>query len=342
MVSKDYIEKQLKELDFKISGWGRAEVAQLPHIILPDERIYEVVNGIYEGGFALLLATDIRVLLVDKKPMSFLTVEDLRFDMINEIDYNHRFMGAYITIATGNKTLLFRSYNKARLRKLIGHVQHCMAETKKKQSSTVEDQGRHLEKINQQLQAYLVAQYKQQQKLQEHLMNLQLGAAQASDIPELPKPSPELSDFLYAHGLLETYYNHKNSKEEEAGAALASAPAIQPSANDDGQATPPADDAGLPRNEPPAYKGGQNSALEEIYAAGIQEVFGKKPVPTNNEQLESHSGLVVNPIKVAYSKLPQLLKSKKIGLPLPSIPAIPPLPHYSHLVHHKAEPKPAI
>src|ERR1035437_2645471 len=112
MVSAASIEEQLKRLGFNHRGWGRTEVRELRNIILPDEEIYECVNGIYEGGFALLLATDARVLLVDKKPLSFLAIEDLRFDMINEIDYNHRVLGAYITIATGNKTLLFRSYNK--------------------------------------------------------------------------------------------------------------------------------------------------------------------------------------------------------------------------------------
>src|SRR5579884_367553 len=207
MVSKSYVNRQLKKLDFNVQGWGRGEVDQLPNIILPDEEIYEVVNGIYEGGFALLLATDIRVLLVDKKPLSFLTVEDLRFDMINEIDYNHRLFGANIKIATGNKTLNFRSYNKPRLRKLIGHVQHCMALMKKHQSSHAEGQSQHLERINKQLQKYLLAQQKQQKKLQEHLAKLQAEAANGG-LPQLPdpvKPDPELSDYLYARGLMERY-----------------------------------------------------------------------------------------------------------------------------------------
>jgi hypothetical protein len=49
---------------------------------LPGEEIYELVNGIYEGGFAIVVATDVRLLLIDKKPMNYLNVEDLRFDMI--------------------------------------------------------------------------------------------------------------------------------------------------------------------------------------------------------------------------------------------------------------------
>src|SRR4051794_14318140 len=114
MVSKKEVEKQLKNLGFKIHGWGQGEVNELYNIILPGEEIYEVVNGIYEGGFALLLATDVRVLLVDKKPLNYLTVEDMRFDMITEIDYSHRLLGANINISAGDKHLKFRSYNQPR------------------------------------------------------------------------------------------------------------------------------------------------------------------------------------------------------------------------------------
>jgi hypothetical protein len=150
-----------------MDGWGRAEIAELQHVLLTDEVISECVNGIYEGGFALLVATDIRVLLVDKKPLNYLTVEDVRFDMISEMDYNHRMFGANIRISAGSKSLIFRSYNKIRLRKLIGHVQHCMAEVKKKQNTHQEGQVNHLQQINRQLQAYLIAQNEYQLQLQQ-------------------------------------------------------------------------------------------------------------------------------------------------------------------------------
>src|SRR5690349_21329154 len=133
MVSKQSVQEQLNKLGLKTTGWGRTEYNELHNILLPEEEIHEVVNGFYEGGFALLIATDVRVLLIDKKPMKYLTVEDLRFDMINEMDYSHRLLGANISIATGNKNLKFTSLNQPRLRKSISHIQHSMAEYKKKQ-----------------------------------------------------------------------------------------------------------------------------------------------------------------------------------------------------------------
>src|SRR5665213_656046 len=169
MVSVQSVTDQLKRVNFVAHFWNRAEVRELPNILLPDEEIYECANGAYEGGLAVLVATNVRVLLIDKKLLNYLTVEDLRFDMINEIDYSHRLMGAYISISAGAKNLRFTSYNQPRLRKLINHVQHCIAEAKKQQNDHQLGQNQRLEQINQQLQAYLFAQHENQQALSERL-----------------------------------------------------------------------------------------------------------------------------------------------------------------------------
>jgi len=196
MVSKESVQIQLKQIGFNHITWGKSEVDELPNIILPEEVIYECVNGYYEAGFSLLVATNFRVLLIDKKPLSYLTVLDLRFDMINEIEYSHRLMGAQITISTGSKTLVFRSYNKSRLRKLIEHVQHRMAEAKHLQSKTAEGQNNHLELLNQQLQAYLSAQHQSQQQISRQLEQTQNSINQMPINTNIVEPSMELAEYL--------------------------------------------------------------------------------------------------------------------------------------------------
>lgn len=265
MVELKVIEDQLKKIGFKTYGWGRTEVRELPNIILPDEEIFECVNGIYEGGFALFVATDTRVLLVDKKPLNYLTVEDLRYELISEIDYNHRLIGAYISISSGTKNLKFRSYNQPRLRKLISHVQHCMAESKKKESSHQEGQKQHLEEINQQLQTYLIAQHEQQQKLQEQLEKVhahQRGetAQAAAPMPAIEplRPSPQLADYLYAQSLLAQH-------QLQTGQAPApAAPPAQPAF-----AAPPAPVTSLPGLP-------STTTPSDLYAAGMREIYGKR------------------------------------------------------------------
>lgn len=320
MVSEQSARDQLKKIGFNHTGWGRTEAHELHKILFPDEEIYELANGFYEGGFAMLVATDIRVLLIDKKPLNYLTVEDLRFDMINEMDYSHRLIGANISIATGNKTLKFTSWNQPRLRKLIGHVQHCMAQAKRLQNNHAEDQKSHLEQINQQLQAYLVAQHQNQVRLEE------IQRAQASgDKPPPPlepvKPSPELADFLYAQSLLAQYKAHTGKSDLS----------LEPT------------DSVLPNPEPvPLTHNGPQ--LDDLYQEGFKEIFGKNdfrqaPMVDRTQTPQQHSvshiphlhlakAFEVNPLKVAYSKLPMALRNRKFGRP-------------SFHAHSDNDPKPA-
>lgn len=297
MVSKKYVENQLKQIGFKVNGWGRGEVNELPNIILPDEEIYECVNGIYDGGFALLVATDIRVLLIDQKPMNYLTVEDLRFDMINEMDYSHRLFGARISISSGSKNLKFLSYNQPRLRKLIGHVQHCMADSKKQQTSHGESQVEHLEKINEQLQEYLLEQQKQQGKLQEQLA-ASIGSQGQIDIPKPVEPSGELKDYLFAQSLLaqhqaqETTHDGAPQTINESIAAAQAVPVPVPPQTDE----------------------------EELVEEGKREIFGKRiptvpkpPLPRLPNLPNLPNAREVNPINIAYSKLPMALRNRKFG-----------------------------
>ena len=95
---------------------------------MDSETIAFCVNGHYQGGFALLCATDHRLLLIDKKPMNYLTVEDVRFEMISEFDYSHRLLDATIHICTATKTMAFTSWNQQRLRALLSYVQQRVVE----------------------------------------------------------------------------------------------------------------------------------------------------------------------------------------------------------------------
>jgi hypothetical protein len=127
MVTFATVEQQLKTIGCNFRFWGRAELRELCEILLPGETIAQVVNGQYEGGFALLCATDFRVLLIDKKP-KYLTLKDIRFDMITELDFGGRMMNSTIRIYTPNKELRFTTTNNRRLRKLFTHTQHKVME----------------------------------------------------------------------------------------------------------------------------------------------------------------------------------------------------------------------
>ncbi len=122
MIQLSQVEAQLEKAGCNFRFWGRAEVRELSNILIPGETIIQAVNGRYEGGFAMLCLTDHRLLLIDRKPM-FLTLEDIRFDMISEIDYHARLLDSTVRIITPNRSLVFKSWNQKRLRQLLNETQ---------------------------------------------------------------------------------------------------------------------------------------------------------------------------------------------------------------------------
>lgn len=127
MVSLREVEEQLKQVGCNFKMWGRAEIRELSNVIMPEEKIAQAANGSYEGGFAMLVVTNYRVLLIDRKPM-LLTIEDIRYDMISEVDYHNRLMGATVRIFTPMRNLVFKSWSNVRLRKCVNYVQQRVME----------------------------------------------------------------------------------------------------------------------------------------------------------------------------------------------------------------------
>ncbi|HSX31578.1 MAG TPA: PH domain-containing protein [Candidatus Saccharimonadales bacterium] len=127
MISLHQVEEQLKHVGCNFTWWGRSEVRELANVLMPEEKIAQAANGTYEGGFALICVTNYRVLLVDRKPM-LLTIEDLRYDMIAEVDYHNRLMGATVRICTPMRNLVFTSWSNTRMRKCVNYIQQRVME----------------------------------------------------------------------------------------------------------------------------------------------------------------------------------------------------------------------
>ncbi|MBX4201923.1 PH domain-containing protein [Candidatus Saccharibacteria bacterium] len=139
MLHPSLIEARLGELDFKVSRWFKSEINELQHILMDHEKIVVLVCGRYFGSFALLVATDQRLLLIDKR-VFFMTVEDTRYDMIAEIDFNSQVYSATATIFTMNKTHKFTSVKyKRQLRDLTTYVQRRVMEIRQQSPQQASD-----------------------------------------------------------------------------------------------------------------------------------------------------------------------------------------------------------
>lgn len=127
MITAAEVDQQLKDVGVSRSFWGRAELAELQHILMPGEKIQGCLNGHYENGLAVLCATDQRLLLIDKK-LFHLSVEDLRYDMIAEVDYGAQLITGTIRICTPTKVLAFTTFKPKLLRVMASFIQQRVIE----------------------------------------------------------------------------------------------------------------------------------------------------------------------------------------------------------------------
>jgi hypothetical protein len=208
MITKQAVEEQLKRIGCNFRFWGRAEINELGRILMDDEIIAQCVNGQYSNGFAMLVATNHRVLLVDKKPLLYLTVEDVRYDMITNFNFSNRLFDATIRLHSANKTLAFTSWNIHRLRKLMEYGQQRVLEMRQEQH------------IAQQFQAAAAAQYAQLHAVQTSMPQQQIAAPHyepnlappaTAQAPQLPQPSqPDIATrFANKRATLGTYTRSK-------------------------------------------------------------------------------------------------------------------------------------
>ncbi len=136
MIHPSIIEARIGELRFRASRWFTPEIRELQHILMEHEKIIALACGRYFGSFALLVATDQRLLLIDKR-LFFMNYEDTRYDMISEIDFNSQFYIATVTVHTINKTHKFTSIkHKDQLRVLTNYVQQRVMELRNMQADS--------------------------------------------------------------------------------------------------------------------------------------------------------------------------------------------------------------
>lgn len=118
MMSLNQVEEQLKRVGCNFRFWGRGEIRELRKVLTTDEVIQHCVNGRYENGFAMLVATNQRLLLIDHKPI-FVAIEDIRYDMIAEIDFSSQLLTGVIRVITPGRPLRFLSWSQYHLREVL-------------------------------------------------------------------------------------------------------------------------------------------------------------------------------------------------------------------------------
>jgi len=94
-------------LDSVSKLFGRRELKVLHKVLWDDETILKIIQGLYNNGFGILVATNRRLVFVDKRILWGVRVEDFPYDKITSIQYETGILFGTVTIfASGNKAVI--------------------------------------------------------------------------------------------------------------------------------------------------------------------------------------------------------------------------------------------
>lgn len=107
----DRVLKELKGLGVSTFELGRAESGYAPNVIHADEHIGGVLYGHHKDGHVMMIATDRRVIFLDKKPM-FVNKDEITYDVVSGISLNKAGIGSTVTLHTRIKDYVIRTFNE--------------------------------------------------------------------------------------------------------------------------------------------------------------------------------------------------------------------------------------
>ncbi len=132
--NKDRIQLQLEAIGITKAAtpaiWGRKEIAELGAIIADNEEMFGLVQGTYNNGQGILVATNKRLIFVDKGLIYGLKVEDFGLDKVSSIQYETGIIFADIKIMASGNTAKIEYVEKGAARSFCEKVRTKLSEPK--------------------------------------------------------------------------------------------------------------------------------------------------------------------------------------------------------------------
>lgn len=126
------IKQQLRALGVSGAVLLTQESRYLPHIIHPDETIWGVVYGKTKDGFAMLLATNRRVIYLDKKPL-FVNQDEVTYDVVSGVNRSHVGLGTTLILHTRIKDYVVQTLNDKCARGFVNAIEQLKVESKEQE-----------------------------------------------------------------------------------------------------------------------------------------------------------------------------------------------------------------
>ena len=116
------VRDELRSLGMSRYGLVHAEVGHLAGLLHPDEHLGGVVYGHYDQGFAILAATDRRIIFVDAKPL-FVTKDELTYYVVSGLSFGRTGIRATVTLHTRVADYTIHTYNKRCAEGFVAYIE---------------------------------------------------------------------------------------------------------------------------------------------------------------------------------------------------------------------------
>ncbi|WP_306181328.1 PH domain-containing protein [Campylobacter jejuni] len=128
MPSLEEIQSQISDFSNAKNIFSRKEIKALPDILWENEKVKKAAQGTYNLAAGLLVATDKRLIFIDKGIFS-LKVETFLYDKISSIEYSTGLMfGEIVIYASGNKAKI-KNMEKNETKEMAEFVRECTQNT---------------------------------------------------------------------------------------------------------------------------------------------------------------------------------------------------------------------
>jgi Bacterial PH domain len=126
------IKQELVAVGVSRYGLWLSESRYLPHIIHENEHIGGVVYGYHEDGLAMLVATNLRVIFLDKKPL-FINEDEFIYGSVSGISHSQAGMGTTITLHTRVKDYTIKTLNELCANHFVEYMESHYLESKQEE-----------------------------------------------------------------------------------------------------------------------------------------------------------------------------------------------------------------
>lgn len=116
------VRADLRLVGLRVFGLLSSESRYLPNIIHDDEQIGGAIFGRSEGTGMILVATDNRLILLDKRPQ-FVNEDEIGYEAIRGISYSHAGPTSTVTLHGHTRDYSIATFNRRSAEQFVAYVE---------------------------------------------------------------------------------------------------------------------------------------------------------------------------------------------------------------------------